>query len=509
LAPIIIWILTQSPRAFITIQIIQPVFKTDTSQKYYLKKFPAIFFKADTFEVGGINIRKLLFDKSIELNVFSLHNPSVVILLQPNRDTAAAEAILDQQPDNNGIYQIGLDNLHIWGGAISFIQLQRPEDTLYYGNKINIELSGVTIPTQAKEGIYKTSTIKNVLFTMSNVAFNPTKSPYSFLMNEVNFNAKKNIVTCRGVSVYPEKSLSSMSKSSRYQKTFAQININNILLRGLDYAKITESELRVNYAEIANSTLFLLRDRNIKLNKSLQKKCFQEALLDIKFPMEIDTIGLRNIHLNIMVNFPGQTDPATIRIHHINGSFLHTNNEAFSNKEIYFHATAKIMNSGDLIFDATYPINTQTHTYTASIKSMPFAEWNGVISKLSNVRIESGTIDHIALKGNATSMETTGSIVFEYRDLQATAFKNDKNGHLKKAALLTFGVNGLLRLRNPDNGESKPIRKNYYYKREPWQGQIMLWVGGLLDGIEATLLNENLKRQVDKVEAVKVKTRKK
>jgi hypothetical protein len=171
-------------------------------------------------------------------------------------------------------------------------------------------------------------------------------------------------------------------------------------------------------------------------------------------------------------------------------------------------ATANIMKTGKLQFHATFPVHTNTHTYQVTISKMPFTEWNQVISTLANVQITSGSIDRILLSGKATSMATEGNIIFEYRDLQATLFKKKKNGELKKAKLLSYITNSILRLHNPDNGETKPIAKEFYFKREPYQGQIMLWVGGLLDGIEATLLNNYLKEKVDDKEAAFIKLRK-
>lgn len=492
-----------------TIKIVKPFFSTDTLQHDFVAKYPVVFFKADSIEVGGINIQKLFISQSIELKTIALNNPNLVFLLQkpPKKDTAAQKEKVKNP--RKLIDEIVLKNLSIEKGNVNILHLSNASDTLYYGEHINISITNARIPTQAAEGIYAASKVDNIFFSMSNVRFYPEKSPYSFFMGDLKFDAKLNTLSCRKVSLYPEKSLLRMSKNSKYQKTFASIQIGNIFLRGIDYHKIGEPALNVKYAEIANSHFSLLRNKNVKLNKAQYKKSIQEALFSIKLPLKIDTLNLKNIHLSIDIYFPKQTNPATIKLHHINGTVLHIDNNKYNKKPMLLHAKATIMQTGKLVFDASFPVHKQTHTYKADITNMPFAEWNQVISRLANVQLSSGNIKHIQLNGSATSMETSGNILFEYRDLQASVYKQDKNGKLKKAKALSYITNRFLRLHNPDVGETKPVSKDYYFKREPYQGPIMLWIGGLLDGIEATLLNERLKKKVDQVEAQKVKTRKK
>jgi hypothetical protein len=488
------------------IKIIRPVFSTDTTQKFYLSKYPAFYFKADSIEIGKINIERLFISQSIKFDFISLDNPELTFLLGKQKPDKQSEG--KPKKTRKLIDEIFFKKLQIVKGNVSILHLNDPEDTLYYGEDIDLSVINTRIPVMDPKGIYAASKIENVLFSMSNVRFYPDKSPYAFLMNELRFNAQENFLKCRKVSMQPEKSLLKMSTSSRYQKTFAKIHIGNILLRGIDFYKIGEPALSVRYAEIANSNFNLLRNRHMLLDKSAYKKSFQENLKEIELPINIDSLHFSNIHLNVTVHFPNNNPPATIRIHNMSGTLLHINNDSATSEPMQLHANATIMKTGKLVFDASFPIHNQTHTYTARISNMPFAEWNEVISRLANVQLTSGNIKQIKLKGDATSMETNGNIVFEYRDLQATVFKKTKSGDLKKAKGMTYLANGILRLHNPDKGEMIPVSKDYYFKREPWQGQIMLWVGGLLDGIEATLLNERLKKRVDEIEAEKLKTRK-
>jgi hypothetical protein len=491
-----------------TIQIIKPVFTTDTSQQYYLQKYPALFFEADTFEVGGINIPMLILGQSIELEVLKLNNPQLVVLMRKEFKPLKQDENSKQKKSRKLIRELFFEKLKIEKGNIAFIHLQNTSDTLYYGEKINLEISKARIPTLADEGIYNASKIGNILFSMSNVCFYPEKSPYSFFMDEIKFNARQNILNCRKVSVYPEKSMLSLSKTRKYQKTFAEADIGNVSLHGIDYNKIGEPALYVKHVEISNSHFSLLRNRNKLLNKSIYKKTMQELVEAVQFPLNIDTVSLKNIYVTIDIHFPDRKKPATIKLHQMKGTILHVNSSPKARLPMQLHATGVIMKTGKLTFDATFSKKHPTHTYHATITNMPFTEWNEVISRLANVELTSGKIEQIKLDGNATSLETHGNIVFEYRDLQTTVFKKDKLGNNKKAPILTYIANGFLRLHNPEVGKTIPVTKEYYYKREPYQGQIMLWVGGLLDGIEATLLNEKLKKQVDKVEEQKQENRK-
>jgi hypothetical protein len=492
----------------ISLQIVNPVFTTDTSQKQYIQKYPIVFFKADTLRVNHLNIRKLLLNQSLTLETILLNNPQLSILLAPNNYTDSTNDSSNQKiVKRNLIRDFELGSLGIEKGSICFIPLIKPNDTLFYGEKINIKVIQAKLKDVGQAGIYERTQLGNILFSMRNVQLNPPKSPYAYEMDQMAFNAHKNIIKCRKVNVYPEQSLLKMSKSSRYQKTFAEVAIGNLLLRGIDYSKIAEQGLNVQYAEIANTHFQVLRNKNKLLNKSDHKKSLQEAIRNIQMPLNIDTLNLRNIFLDIAVHFPKHEEPGTIQIHQINGNLLHLTNREHPEYPLELNVTANIMKTGKLLFQASFPLDKELHTYKANISSMPFEEWNQLISKIADVQIESGNIKSIVLTGKANSMETSGNILFEYRDLQATIFKRDKNGNLKKSTVLTYATNGILRMRNPENDEGIPVSKDYYFRREAYQGQIMLWVGGLIDGIEATLLNARLKKKVDQLEAKQIQER--
>jgi hypothetical protein len=492
----------------LSIQIIHPVFTTDTLQKQFLQKFPVVFFKADTLAIRKINLRKLLLQKSLYLEGILLNNPQLSIFLNAATVEKTPTDSQAKVVKRNLIRNLEFHTLQIQRGNISLLPLNTPDDTLFYGDNINIRITEANFPNLSEEGLFRRATIGNTVITTNDVYFNPPRSPYYFAMDKLFINTKQNVVKCHKVNLTSKKSLYKRSVINTYQKTFGEVEIGSLLLKGVDYAKIAEHSLIAEYAELANTHFSLLRNKTKLLDKTAAKKSLQEALKSLNMTLDIDTVNLYNIHLGILVQFPKHQDPASIRIHHIKGKLLHLSNREHPKYPMELDIRAKIMQTGDLHFVASFPLHNERHSYKATISSMPFEEWNEVISKIADIKIESGNIKKIVLTGEATSMETKGNIQFEYRDLQATIYKRTKSGQLVKSPLLTLATNGLLRMRNPEKDDGIPVLKDFYFKREAYQGQIMLWVGGLIDGIEATLLNARLKKKVDTIEAKKVKERK-
>jgi hypothetical protein len=492
--------------SFFTINITNPVFRTDTTQKEFLTQYPPIFFKADHFMVGNINIRQLILGQTLKIEQIELANPNLLILTNTLHTHKTTETKPQKtKPNRKLITDVLVDKLTITKGDVNLIHFYNLQDTLYYGEDINLDITKAEIKTQAQEGILEASTIGNIVFSMNKVRLHPSYSPYSFWMQSIKIDVSKNTVNCRKVVVYPEKSLLKLSRKAAYQKTFAQIAIGNLFIKGIDYKKLAQKEVNIKQIELSNAHFNLLRNKEKKLNKSLVKKSFQQLLANIHVPIKIDGIKLHNLHLTFKLYFPTHKEPALIQLKHINGTLSEINTYKGHTKPIRLHATATIMNKGKLTFNATIPQHKKTHSYNGVITAMPFTDWNQVLSKMAPVKIESGMVHRIQFSGIAGTSETSGKLTLTYSNLKATIYKKQVNGELKKAKLMSLVANTFIQTNNPAKGDSLPTSTPFYFKKEPYQGQIMLWVGGLLDGIEGTLLNEKVKQKVDAVKEKKKK----
>jgi hypothetical protein len=485
-----------------SITLVNPKFTTDTTQKQFIQKYPPVFFIADTFAVLGIDIKSLYFAQTVNVENVFFSNPKLSYLLTNNDSLEAAQATTQNRKQ---IAEISISEIKINKGNISFMPLGSTADTVYYGEQIDLLLSRLHIPLKETMAVVKTSTIDNLIFAMSNVQFKPKQSVYSYFMRHLSIDLNNNIILAENVNTIPNVSLLKLSRKEQYQKTFANALIGNISISNIDFKKLIDGEIVIKKLEVANSKITLLRNKEKEIDTHDYKYSLQHHLRNLGYPLKIDSVVLKNLAIDFILKFSNHSESAVIPIKNIKGLLTNVTNNAESKSHIQLKASGNIFKKGKITFNATFPVHLSTHTYNAKIGSMPFAEWNNLMNKISPVHIADGKIDYITFGGKATDSETNGNITFAYSDLKIEVNKTDKQGATKKSKLVSYVANKLIYESNPRNAGETPETNTYYFKREPYQGQMMLWIGGLVEGMQATLLKKGIKQKVDKMEAEKQK----
>ena len=485
-----------------SITLVNPKFTTDTTQKQFIQKYPPVFFIADTVAVLGIDIKSLYFAQTVNVENVFFSNPELSYLLTNNDSLEAAQPTTQNRKQ---IAEISINEIKINKGNISFMPLSNTADTVYYGEQIDLLLSKLYIPLKDTMAIIKTSTIDNLVFAMSNVQFKPKQSVYSYFMKHLSINLNENIVLAESINTIPNVSLLKMSRKEQYQKTFAKATIGNIVINYIDFKKLINGEIDIKKLEVANSKITLLRNKEKEIDTHDYKYSLQHHLKNLGYRLKIDSVVLKNLAIDFILKFSNHPESAVIPIKNIKGLLTNVTNHIESKSKIKLTASGNIFNKGKLQFNAAFPVQQNTHTYKATIGTMPFYEWNSLINKISPVNISDGKINQIIIEGQATDFETNGTIIFTYSDLEVQVNKTDKKGATKKSKLVSYFANKLIYESNPRKVNEMPETFSYYFKRELYQGQMMLWIGGLVEGMQATLLKKGIKQKVDKMEAEKQK----
>ncbi len=477
-----------------SIRVLRPVFTTDTTQLAYLSKYPPVYFKADSLLIKGLNLRSLFLGKNISLREIQLSNPSLLLL---TRDSSLRDSLVPSPKNKRKLIQsIRLGLLRIEDGDVRIVAYKRPTDTVYYGEAIRLTLTSARLPLQAPGRVIDNLRLENLVYRMNKVLVQPLNSPYAFEMQELHFDFAGDSMHCRDLKLLPERSLLKLSRQARFQKTFAKIALGDMAVYGIYFKELSAKKLQARKVVLQDARFFLLRNKAKKPDGTLVKKSFRENLAALPFSLFIDSLQLVDMTLEFQLYMPGKTLPAIIRLTKANALITHLHNHPDSSQLTLLKLKSNIMERGKLRFEASFTPGKQVHAYQGHIAAMPFSDWNQVIGQMAPVNIEGGQIDGIDFTGEAGDMETKGTILFRYHDLKAGIWKVDKDGHQKKARILSATVNMLLHQNNPAVGKKEAESKRFFYRREPWQGPVMLWIGGLLDGMEATLLSEKNKARV-------------
>lgn len=471
-----------------SLRLIQPVFTTDTLQRDYSNRYPPIFFQADSVLVSGLNLRSLFFGKDIRLHEIILSNPSLKLF---SHDSTKNDNF--QTKANNKrkrIDNISLAQLRIEAGDISLLNVHRQMDTLYYGESIDLTLGQTNLALQQSGPFLKQLRLKSLVFAMENVEIRPIGTAYAFEMERLIFDLAGDSLSGKNMKLLPDRSLLQLSRQADYQKTFAKIALGDIAVHGINFPALANNQVELKKVVLDNARFFLLRNKNKVTDPKLFKKSIRQTLADLPVQLHIDSLLIKNMQLEFQLYMPGKSKPAIVRLDRANGLITQLHNKSSSKVLTHLSLKSRIMAHGKLDFQATFTPGKLEHSFKGKIYAMPFSDWNQVVAQMAPLQISSGSIDGIQFSGMAGDMESRGKIIFRYHNLRAELSRTDKSGRIRKANLLSSATNLMLYESNPRTGKQLPDAQSFHFRREAWQGPVMLWVGGLLDGMEATLLSE-------------------
>jgi hypothetical protein len=102
------------------------------------------------------------------------------------------------------------------------------------------------------------------------------------------------------------------------------------------------------------------------------------------------------------------------------------------------------------------------------------------------------------MSGTATNNTSRGKLTFIYDSLDCDVYKKDENGRQKKSWFYSVAANSAIHYSNPIHKNDKPREVDFYFEKQPFQGQSMLWIGGLVDGMIKTMLKDLVLQKLDK-----------
>ena len=134
------------------------------------------------------------------------------------------------------------------------------------------------------------------------------------------------------------------------------------------------------------------------------------------------------------------------------------------------------------------------------LEKIDLKSFNELIGTAYPLKIDSGKLNKLTFKGSSNKDKSKGVISFEYSDLEGS-FLKEKKGEKKRAVIISAIINMYIHTSNPRENEESIEKMNFTFSKKAHQGQLMLWLGGVLDGVIKTIVKEKkhdfIMRQMD------------
>ncbi len=473
--------------------------KFDTLHYVQDSKLPRINFAAKKIKISGINTWDIIRERDIIIGNIDFEVPKLQYFLVSKRDTSKHQnsekqpAILNKKRDRNFI----VENFSIEKGTLDIFGVENYDHPVFKTRSIDIGFKDLQILKKQSSDLSFIQFTQALIISKKSI-YQPLESDYFYNVDSLYLDKVNNIISLNGIKALCDESLIKHSTGIEERKMFAESKMKSLVCNGIDFDRITDyGQVHISHMFADSASVKLLQNFKKDLDFQLEKKTLREMVTGIDFPIKIDTLSLKKVSLYYTIfDYNGSGKTSNFDIKSIHGEVYNMNSIKGSSDTMLIDFDGKFLNTGAISFKASMPLadTTNHYTYSGVISHLEFHDFNKFLNGFVPIDFTEGTISHIRFNARATKLETWGRLTMEYDNLKFEVINTETN---KKSRLKTMVAKLFIRKKNTSETNADNY-SNYHHVKPQYKGQVVLWVGGVLQGIKDVMLRDMAKGAAEK-----------
>lgn len=465
-------------------------FETDTANKLMMIRYPAVFFKTNSFQIVDINISDLFFHSVIDVSKVAIEKPELLFFIPQKERYLQNDNSTNAQVKKSTIDSIRVANFDLTDGNASFVFHRNFADTLYAGKQVNVKMENLKIDLNSTESIVKTSKVQQMAFSLKEIMLSPRESDYEYLIDGVNFNYQDELLECYGIQVISKRNPYKMTLESKYRESIFNLSLDTLAYHSSNFASLKDlSSIKGRALHLVNLELNLVRNKSIPLDETQYKELFQECFLSLPIPVEIDTLFLKNSSIDYKLYSNKEPQPGHLTLTKLNATISNLYTKSSKADVIMASFKGVFMKEAPFTFEAILPLkDKKNHTYKGHIGSMEFTSLNPLIANLTRIKLAEGRINSIDFEGRGNQLKNWGTIRSDFEGLKLKVTDNQNNERW-----LQSGLGNLIARKNNRGNKNELVNPiGYFFERPPYKDHLTLYAGGLIDGFALSILPKSV-----------------
>ena len=273
-----------------------------------------------------------------------------------------------------------------------------------------------------------------------------------------------------------------------------QITSRDINGYGIDpYEWLIHKNFTADSLDIGAARIESYKNRNIAQDQRV-KPLFFQLLSKISDPVNIRTIGFRDVQAIYSELAPDKNTPGVIAFDKISGSFRGvTNRPKDSEQNINFEANGLFQHAVPMRLSISWPADTTEPHFVATgeLDSMALSLMNSITEPIADLKIDSGRLQRLTfrIEGDSTEAETELSML--YNNLRIELIHR-KDGKIRERKLFSTVLDDFVLIpNNPHLGQTRIGTGTTL--RNPYRSQFNYLWKSIETGIKSTLINRHIK----------------
>ena len=273
-----------------------------------------------------------------------------------------------------------------------------------------------------------------------------------------------------------------------------QITSRDINGYGIDpYEWLIHKNFTADSIDIGTAHIESYKNRNITQEQRI-KPLFFQLLNKIPNPIDIQSVGFRNIDAFYSELVPGKNTPGTISFNNISGSCNGiTNRPENSGQNIVIQANGLLQNTVSMQLNLVWPAGASQPQFVATGKmgSMNLSLMNSITIPIADLQIDRGKVHQLSFRitGDSTQAETELTMLYDSLQIELI---HRKNGIVRERKLLSTVLDDFILIpNNPHLGKTRIGTGTTL--RNPYRSQFNYLWKSIETGIKSMLIDRHIK----------------
>lgn len=434
--------------------------------------------KLDT-DVPSVDISRVnLKDSKFSMQSMVVSKPTLKMNKIVNSDKIGGL----QENDESGIYQnirafareLHVNTFELADARIDYINtLNGKSIRQQHVNSTDVDFKGLNVDAEKQR-----FSMDDFNFSTKNLNFPLDNGFYTLQIGEIDLHKENRMLMLSNLHLVPAYPKEEFAYRHPRHKDWFDVSVGKIRLSEIDYPTyFSDNILNIGDARIDDVKLLNYKNQKIEVEHNIMPMIY-EGLQKAPLMLDINNLDVSNFMV-VYEELPKNGDvPGKIFFTEMNGKFSgFTNIVKRKNQYIKLEADGKFMGKGDFSAIWMLPVDSLNDNFvlTAKLRDFDMTELNQLINPLAPAKVNSGMIDSLILKTEASSKGATVQMRMIYNDLDFTVFK-EKDGETMPDRFITGIANAFVKTNNP-NKPGKAWREPYLtLERDPYHSTFnYLW----------------------------------
>ncbi|MBC7486262.1 MAG: hypothetical protein H7282_05890 [Cytophagaceae bacterium] len=458
----------------------------------------------------GLDIIRLLTEKEVSIDSFIIMNPVIKLLVDPSVKPDTSGPALSKDLLSDKMTYGSINYLLLNNAKIRWINSSEDSSSYFSCDSVSLLVNDLYTDSLMMKS-NQTMKFTEALFKGRNFDLNFIKDA-RLTAKGIDFKFSKNLLILDQVIFKNNGDRKEFTRELEYETAWHNLKIETLELTSKDIAHWGYMDyLKIDKVRMIDPVIVVYKDKRIKDGAFIVKPLPAKAIRDIKMPLLIENIEVKNgtatyEEISEKGKLPGRIyfTKINLKIH----NFTNVKEVLHLHPSLIVTGSTDFLNKSTIVCRLDFPILDPREKFYAkgTITNVKATDLNNILGNMAYAEFTDGEIHKVSFQMTGDEEHSTGTVDAHYNNLKITlldtASVNKKKEHIEKK-FLGLLANTVVRSNNePDSkhyvqGQIDLVRpKNKFVLNYIWNS---IKVGLISTAVDQRLSKKIVEKQNDKI----------